>query len=334
MKKAKCGVVCDIDGVLLRGSTVLPGAAESLRKLQDQNLPFVFVTNGGGKLEADKAAELTEKLGLTIQPDQIVLSHTPFQDYVAQYGDKNVLVIGNSKCCDVARTYGFTRPISPVVVCSKWPTSYQLPIETAQVSSKSVEFLDESPMIDAAFVFSDSVNWGLDIQILTDVLLGQYEDPTTAAAEAEEVPQRIPLFVCNMDLTYATEYPYHRFTQGAFVNAFEHVFEKYAGFKPEVTYCGKPYSIQFEYAARVADAEAKRIGCIDATQSLSKFFMIGDNPTSDIRGSRNAGPNWTSILVRTGVFKGENDAADPADIVVESIREAVDYIVCSNASTN
>jgi HAD superfamily hydrolase (TIGR01450 family) len=141
MKKAKCGVVCDIDGVLLRGSTVLPGAAESLRKLQDQNLPFVFVTNGGGKLEAEKAAELTKKLGLTIQPDQIVLSHTPFQDYVAQYSDKNVLVIGNSKCCDVARTYGFTRPVSPVDVCFKWPTIYPLPIEAAQVSSKCVEFL-------------------------------------------------------------------------------------------------------------------------------------------------------------------------------------------------
>jgi ribonucleotide monophosphatase NagD (HAD superfamily) len=58
--------------------------------------------------------------------------------------------------------------------------------------------------------------------------------------------------------------------------------------------------------------------------------MIGDNPKSDIRGSRNAGPNWTSILVRTGVFKGENDAADPADIVVDSIREAVDHIIHNN----
>jgi ribonucleotide monophosphatase NagD (HAD superfamily) len=34
--------------------------------------------------------------------------------------------------------------------------------------------------------------------------------------------------------------------------------------------------------------------------------MIGDNPKSDIAGANKKG--WTSILVRTGVFKGaDND---------------------------
>ena len=39
----------DIDGVLVRGPEVLPGARESLRALEDARVPFVFVTNGGGK---------------------------------------------------------------------------------------------------------------------------------------------------------------------------------------------------------------------------------------------------------------------------------------------
>lgn len=38
--------------------------------------------------------------------------------------------------------------------------------------------------------------------------------------------------------------------------------------------------------------------------------MIGDNPKSDIRGGNNNG--CVSILVRSGVFKGENDPEDPA----------------------
>ena len=45
--------------------------------------------------------------------------------------------------------------------------------------------------------------------------------------------------------------------------------------------------------------------------------MIGDNPKSDIRGANAA--KWKSILVRTGVFKGENDPLDPATYVVDDI---------------
>lgn len=39
----------DIDGVLVRGQEVLPGARESLKALEDARVPFVFVTNGGGE---------------------------------------------------------------------------------------------------------------------------------------------------------------------------------------------------------------------------------------------------------------------------------------------
>ena len=57
---------------------------------------------------------------------------------------------------------------------------------------------------------------------------------------------------------------------------------------------------------------------------ISKFYMIGDNPLSDIRGG-NAN-DCTTILVRTGVWAGadergerlENDAENPADFVVEN----------------
>ena len=39
--------------------------------------------------------------------------------------------------------------------------------------------------------------------------------------------------------------------------------------------------------------------------TIGNIYMIGDNPKSDIRGANNAG--WKSILVRTGVFKGETN---------------------------
>lgn len=44
--------------------------------------------------------------------------------------------------------------------------------------------------------------------------------------------------------------------------------------------------------------------------------MIGDNPKSDIRGANQKG--WTSILVRSGIFNGQNnDEKDPASYVVD-----------------
>ncbi|KAL0533800.1 hypothetical protein IC582_028071 [Cucumis melo] len=55
--------------------------------------------------------------------------------------------------------------------------------------------------------------------------------------------------------------------------------------------------------------------------------MIGDNPSVDINGAIQAGSPWFSIMTRTGVFKGkENHDKYPADLVVDSVEEAVNYI--------
>lgn len=55
--------------------------------------------------------------------------------------------------------------------------------------------------------------------------------------------------------------------------------------------------------------------------------MIGDNPASDIAGGNLVG--WTTILVKTGVFKastGGNDKKHPATYVVDDFKEAIELI--------
>ena len=60
--------------------------------------------------------------------------------------------------------------------------------------------------------------------------------------------------------------------------------------------------------------------------------MIGDNPESDIAGAN--AKNWTSILVKTGVFKPDdpvtsqngNDRNHPATHVVETFKDAIELI--------
>ena len=64
---------------------------------------------------------------------------------------------------------------------------------------------------------------------------------------------------------------------------------------------------------------------------ISNFYMIGDNPHSDIAGANAKG--WVSILVKTGVFLVDaetsehgNDKTHPATYVVENFKEAIALI--------
>ncbi len=51
-----------IDGVLVRSSNPIPGAHEALSYLQSEKIPFILLTNGGGKTEAARVAYLEKKL--------------------------------------------------------------------------------------------------------------------------------------------------------------------------------------------------------------------------------------------------------------------------------
>ena len=63
-----------------------------------------------------------------------------------------------------------------------------------------------------------------------------------------------------------------------------------------------------------------------ASGLLSRVYMIGDNPASDIAGA-NAfrspfGSSWRSVLVRSGVYTGGEPAEQP-QVIVEDALEAV-----------
>lgn len=99
-----------IDGVLLRSSGTIPGAAEALALLYHNNIPFILLTNGGGKHESARVQELSKKLGVPITEENFVQSHTPFKQLVERTDtfdglkDKTILVTGGDgdKCRKVA----------------------------------------------------------------------------------------------------------------------------------------------------------------------------------------------------------------------------------------
>src|SRR4051794_27943493 len=92
-----------IDGVLLHVARPISGAPEVLKFLNEYNIPFILLTNGGGKHETERVQDLAEKLGVPLSTDNFIQSHTPFQELL--HGpdglrDKTVLVTGSDyeKC--------------------------------------------------------------------------------------------------------------------------------------------------------------------------------------------------------------------------------------------
>ena len=314
--------VFDIDGVLLRGNTALPFARDSLLRLDDAKIPWILLTNGGGELESVKAAKLSEILKYKISEGQVVLSHTPMKSDCAQFVDKRVLVLGCKDAIGVARSYGLKKAVTVNDLCSDDPSRY--PFKTY----KHNPLPSGDEQIAAVFVFHDPNDWGAELQITIDCLRGGM--PLGLGGNS----QKIPYYSSNADMTFAAKYPVPRLAAGAFTVALRALWRTlHNGDEIDVIQYGKPQRKQFDFARRqLARWSSSNMNLSDAdadvySNNFNTIFMVGDNPLSDIQGANGAGIPWKSILVRTGVFRGNNDTTHPAKVVKETVKEAVDLSI-------
>ncbi|CZR58585.1 related to cat eye syndrome critical region protein 5 precursor [Phialocephala subalpina] len=331
----------DIDGVLLRSSTPIPGAAKALTYLHNNNIPFILLTNGGGKYESARVAELTDKLGVPLSEDNFVQSHTPFKQLVGGYDgiealkDKTIMVTGGDgdKCRKVAERYGFKNVIIPGDILMDnptiWPfsqvfTDYYQKIH--RPLPRPVDLADpaKSLKIDAIFVFNDPRDWALDSQIILDLLsskqgiLGTYSDK-------------------NGDTSLPNN-GWQQDGQGGFQASLRGVWDvTTGGAKLERTVIGKPHAETYKYAENVlntyrthllgAGTKGKPVG------RLQRVFMVGDNPESDIRGANDYesahDTKWTSCLVKTGVFREGTKPAYAPKVIVDDVLSAVKWALKS-----
>ncbi|KAK0749346.1 HAD-like domain-containing protein [Schizothecium vesticola] len=325
--------VFDIDGVLLHVSKPIPGAAESLQFLKDHNIPFILLTNGGGKPEADRVRDLTEKLGVTLTTDNFVQSHTPFRQLVDGpdgFQDKTILVTGSDpeRCRGIALDYGFKTVLTPADIYTADPTIFPfapptpqpnrplpLPLATPSTPASS---LPSHLKIDAIFVFDDPRDWALDTQLIMDLLqshaghLGTYSplnaDPSLPNFGWQNDGQP-PLYLSNSDLVWSAAYPLPRFGQGAFHAALAGVWRRLTGGRAlRRRVLGKPHTETYAFAERVlADHRRDLLGEGEGVGRLESVYMVGDNPASDVAGANRyvsgEGTEWVSVLVETGVWR-------------------------------
>jgi ribonucleotide monophosphatase NagD (HAD superfamily) len=83
MPRPRFALALDIDGVFLRGKQVIQNAEAALQLIQAARIPHVFMTNGGGMTENEKAEDLSKKLHAPVHPAQVILAHTPFKEFAS-----------------------------------------------------------------------------------------------------------------------------------------------------------------------------------------------------------------------------------------------------------
>ncbi|CAN1257915.1 Uncharacterized protein YKR070W [Linum perenne] len=324
LPRSSFGIAFDIDGVILGGRDPIGGSPRALRRLYGDSavqidvayyvliagclkVPFVFLTNGGGIPENRRASELSKLLGVKILPSQILQGHSPFRNLLKRYEHQLIIATGKGEPDVVMSEYGFKNVLSlddyaslfenidPVSQYKRWASKEVM--DSSGPSRSIVQRCDiHSESVKAVFVVSDPVDWGRDIQ---------------------------------------AAFPSKRLGMGAFRIALESVFNRIHHSPLEYVSFGKPNPFVFKNAEVVLNQfqpDDQYDGFKECQEPpafpLETLYMIGDNPCVDVKGANQTGRPWFSILTRTGVFRGEHNHTEfPADLVVETVEDAVDYIL-------
>jgi HAD superfamily hydrolase (TIGR01456 family) len=222
-----------------------------------------------------------------------------------------------------------------------WPFSQQyLPFYSTFTRPLPTPIEPSSPStslrIDAVFVYNDPRDWGLDAQIIKDVLLSERgilgtlsskNGDTSLPNNGYQQDGQPTIYFSNPDLLWAAKYHLPRLGQGGFREAFEGIWAAITGgpakgVELQKVVMGKPYQPTYEFAEKRLISHRHDITGKNNAQlgPLKRVYMVGDNPASDIAGGNNYrsphGTDWASILVQTGVFvEGTTPAHQPRKIV-------------------
>jgi len=304
--------------------------------------------------------------------ERMVLSYTPWESLLApELADKRVLLVGDpaEKTKEVAASYGLkhvthysdyarTHPsVNPFRAAQQAGTSHTAVANSTAHTAMSVGVgkaggqppsSDEAAEVPfaAILVMCDPYEWYEALQISIDVLCS----PTPLSLELDTTAPPMPLHFSNPDFLSKFEHPFPRFAQGAFKVALlalykarlralrvpEEAISERCG--SSLRQWGKPtgetYRFVEERLRQLAPTNEGASPVAPGTEWC--FYMVGDNPTSDMEGVRRANIHhagqggsktcWRGVLVRTGVYK-EGDEINGADVVVDGIEQAVDWIL-------
>ena len=103
----KHGYLIDMDGVIYRGTELVPGADRFVRLLRERDLPFLFLTNNSQRTQRDVAARLA-RMGVEVEDEHIFTCAMATASFLAgqkQHG--TAFVIGEGGLLTALHHQGF-----------------------------------------------------------------------------------------------------------------------------------------------------------------------------------------------------------------------------------
>lgn len=301
----------DIDGVLVRGPDTLEPGVRAIKYLEGDNpynikVPYIFVTNGGGKHESVRAQDLSRRLQTDIAVDQIVQGHTPMKELSDVY--KNVLVVGGvgNTCRNVAKKYGFKNVYTPYDIM-KWDPSvtpyYTMTEEDLSYCDDHQDVDFSQTKIDAIMVFADSRNWAADQQIILELLMSKEGYMGTISETFEDGP---PIYFAHSDFVWSTNYRLVRYGMGALQVSIAALYREHTGKELKVIRFGKPQRSTFKFAEKVLHTWRKSI----LTEHIDELTSTADSTTQTSVFSSNDDSKYTSVFNDSESESDEEDSSD------------------------
>lgn len=236
------------------------------------------------------------------------------RDLNALYKDRPVLICGKGDLLQIAKHYGFRKPVTTQQLFNAMPTAVPftttppLTVTSTLCPVRDLQYGTITEPFASVMVFTDPLDWSMDIQLMTDVVCS-HGVPGRRTLHKGDWPVRV--YVGSGDLLWANEFPVPRYGLGAFTLAFHSLFKAYTGTAPKITYFGKPTVSPFKLTERLLEEQVRGLG----GGRLDRIFMVGDNPAADVRGARNCGKPWVPVLVETGVYHhSQNEGNEKQDL--------------------
>ena len=334
MPKKIPAILCDIDGLLLRGCYPLPNVIKTLHFLRSplntlyknssyssQQLPVILLTNGGSELPHMKLAKYNDyfqlkKDHIKLKTENVILNYSPLAGDLEHLKEKLWVISGMGAIDDIAQFCGFKNTITlsdladirEIYKENKKETYKNFSKKKGEILEKYKNFDELMREISGYMILDDIYDWDLNLNIILQLLSINSAD--------------FPIVLVHDDKLYPDQFPLPRMALGMFNKILQNFSRKLLKKAPNFLFYGKPTLKTFEYVK-------KFVGKNWSEFEISDFYMLGDNPETDILGGNRS--EMQTILVKTGVYNDLNKEKFEhkdmkAKYIVEDFYEAIKLI--------
>jgi NagD protein len=101
------GYLIDMDGVIYRGSQMIPGADRFINGLREEGIPFLFLTNNSQRTRRDVAVKL-QRLGIAVEAEHVFTCALATASFLArQKAGGTAFVIGEGGLLNALHDHGY-----------------------------------------------------------------------------------------------------------------------------------------------------------------------------------------------------------------------------------